>query len=272
MLIVFNFPIIISMKVFLFTAFLLLPFFMFAQEEIMIDGKPCPINGNAKQGSRAFYLNEHKNRFNFPAAVDYDRTVTLERLLKSADPNAFSEDKAAVLTGYVYDVKVGGVETCNCKTTDPAYRDTHIELVLDPNNSGADQRVIAEITPRLRAIMADKEDWSTPAIRAKYKGHRVQIAGWLTYDGEHELEAFANDPENAAGRQNWRGTVWEVHPITSIKIVDDGTAIDRSTPQQQNNKYQKESSPKHNSKQLWINVAVVVLLLIIAFILLRKYL
>ena len=152
----------------------------FAQGEIMIDGKPCPINGSARSGSRAYYLNEHKNRYQFPALADFDTTVTLDRLLHSGDPNDFSEEKAAIVTAYVYDVKVGGVETCNCKTQNPAFRDTHIELVLQPELNGPEQRVIAEITPRMRAIMAAKEDWSTMAIRKKYKGHRVQVAGWLT--------------------------------------------------------------------------------------------
>jgi hypothetical protein len=244
----------------------------YAQDEILIDGKPCPINGSAKPGGRAYYLNEHKNRYNFPVKSDYDTTVTLEKMLHSADPNEFSEEKAAIVTAYVYDVKVGGVETCNCKTENPDYRDTHIELVLSGEQNGPEQRVIAEITPRLRAIMAEKEDWSTPAIRQKYKGHRVQIAGWLTYDTEHELEAFANDPQDATGRSNWRGTCWEVHPITSIKIVDDNVAIDNSIPQTAPDKYQKQTSSSKDHRQLWISVITIFILLVLAFIFLRRFL
>lgn len=258
------------MKLLFLLCLLIVGFHVFAQEEIMIDGKPCPINGTAKPGGRAFYLNEHKNRYTFPATKDYDTTVTLERLLHSGDPNEFSEEKAAVVTGYVFDVKVGGVETCNCKSKDPNYRDTHIELVLNPGQTGAEQRVIAEVTPRMRVQMAGKEDWSTFALRKKYLGHRVQVAGWLTYDSEHELEAYANDPQNAAGRNNWRGTVWEIHPITSIKIIDDGVSVDNSIPQSVPNKYEKPAKKDH--RQLWIGVLAITLLLIIAFILLRRYL
>ena len=41
------------------------------------------------------------------------------------------------------------------------FTDTHIEVVLDKEHAGKQERVIAEITPRIRAIMANKgEDWS----------------------------------------------------------------------------------------------------------------
>jgi hypothetical protein len=36
--------------------------------------------------------------------------------------------KASALEGFVVDVKVGGVETVNCKATDTLYRDTRIEI------------------------------------------------------------------------------------------------------------------------------------------------
>src|SRR6476620_11442772 len=103
---------------------------VFSQEEITIDGRPCGVHGDAKNG-RDYALNVFKNRYNAPQLSDFDTSIRLSSLLQSGDPNQFSQGKAAVLRGYVYEVKVGGVETCNCKTRDPQYRDTHIEITPD---------------------------------------------------------------------------------------------------------------------------------------------
>jgi hypothetical protein len=195
----------------------------FSQDEIIINGQPCGLHGNAKQ-SDAYALNAYKNRYTAPGTTDFDTAITLDALIKSGDPNQFSQDKAAVLRGYVYDIKMGGVETCNCKTKDPQFRDTHIELVPDEAHTDAQYRVIAEVTPRLRALMQKRgEDWSTAALRRSIKGQWVELAGWLTYDVEHETAAYANDPDDAIGQHNWRATAWEVHPITYLKIIDKGS-------------------------------------------------
>jgi hypothetical protein len=76
------------------------------------DLKDCGLTGTAKsvEGKR---LDKLKNRYHAPAPADIDR---------------FDESKGARLTGLVIDVKVGGVETWNCRTTNPDYRDSHIKL------------------------------------------------------------------------------------------------------------------------------------------------
>ncbi len=115
-------------------------------------------------------------------------------------------------------MKPGGIETVNCKARDLPDRDTHIELVLDPMTVAGPERVIVEVTPRWRALMAAKGvDGSTPALRRQYLGRWVRVTGWLLFDAEH-----ANAAENTApGRpRNWRATAWEVHPITSIEVVN----------------------------------------------------
>jgi hypothetical protein len=193
-----------------------------AQEEILINGQPCDMDGNAKREDVA-ELNRHKNRYVAPGRTDFQTTVTLDALLKSDDPNSFSQEKATVLRGYVYNVMVGGVETCNCKTKETQYRDTHIELTPDSVHTAAQYRVIVEVTPRQRMMMANRGvDWSTTALRKNIKGRRVEVAGWLTYDSEHETAAYANDPDNAVGEKNWRATCWEVHPITYLKVIQKG--------------------------------------------------
>src|SRR5438270_664972 len=160
--------------------FILIYFITAAQETIDIHGMDCGMHGSAKYNSRSWKLDEYKNRYQFPSASDFDTSISLESLSASADPNGFDMDKAVILRGYVFNVKTGGVETCNCKTTDPQYRDTHIELVPDENHTQAQYRLIVEVTPRLRLYMADRgEDWSTPALKQKLIGHKVEISGWL---------------------------------------------------------------------------------------------
>jgi len=75
-------------------------------------------------------------------------------LVPGNDRDRRSDTSGGDIVGYVWDVKVGGIETCNCGATDPARRDTHIELVVDPSNTAATDRVIVEVTPRWRQKMA----------------------------------------------------------------------------------------------------------------------
>ena len=134
--------------------------------------------------------------------------------------------RAVTLSGYVFNVKTGGVETCNCKTKDHAFRDTHIELTPDENHTDAKYRVIVEVTPRLREIMAEQGlNWSTESLNGMIKGVKIQVSGWLFYDAEHEDASFSNDADDTYGRQNWRATCWEIHPVTSITILPAGTLL-----------------------------------------------
>ena len=133
------------------------------------------------------------------------------------DRRRFDQRKAARLVGYVANVKVGGVESTNCHAKDPASRDTHIELTLQPNNPDESLHVIVEVTPRWRALMARRgTDWSTQALRRQLLGRWIEVAGWLLYDQEHEAGAANTHRGNT---RIWRATVWEVHPITSMRVV-----------------------------------------------------
>ena len=177
----------------------------------------CPKEGNAVN-TNVKSLNLLKNRTDVPIPYDMDSSVTLAAMSAPGDDTQrWSVAKAATVEGYVYDVKIGGVETCNCKAKDAAFRDTHVELVVDPMNADGGHRVIAEVTPRWRAIMREKGiDWSTRGLRDQFKGRWVRVTGWLLFDIEHDDES-----ENTApGRErNWRGTAWEIHPITSIEVI-----------------------------------------------------
>jgi len=175
----------------------------------------CGMEGDARSpGVRA--LNRLKNRYVAPQEID--PAITLAAMLESGrDTGRWKVKQGAEIVGYVFDVKVGGIESTNCHARASAQRDTHIELVLDPMAGSPTLRVIVEVTPRWREIMAARGmDWSTRALRDRLLGRWVKVRGWMLFDVEHQ-----NQSENTApGRErNWRATAWEIHPITSIEVV-----------------------------------------------------
>ena len=86
--------------------------------------------------------------------------------------------QGAEIVGYIFDVKIGGFESTNCHARTAEQRDTHIDLVLDPMAGSPAQRVIVEVTPRWRAIMAAQGvDWSTRALRDRLLGMLDQGQG-----------------------------------------------------------------------------------------------
>ena len=189
-----------------------------AQQIIQISGEDCGVHGNAKPNRSEYTLNEKKNRYSFPKKSDYITEISLGDLITSGDESRYPTNKAVILTGYVYNVKNGGVETCNCKTKEPAYRDTHIELTPDNKHTSPEFRLIVEVTPRIRTIMASKGiDWSTETLKSILIGHNIKVSGWLFYDEEHKGQAFASAH---AGNHCWRASCWEVHPVTYIKVLD----------------------------------------------------
>lgn len=188
----------------------------FSQENITINGRPCPMTGDAKS-EKIKKLDILKNRYRIPSPGDFDRSVDLRALLKPGlDQERFSESKAVRIRGYVVEVKPGGKETCNCHGLGDD-RDTHIAISLDPAHGDETERLIVEVSPRIRRIMADKGiDWSTERLKQKFEGKYVEIEGWLFYDKEHRKQSENMNPGNP---RNWRRTSWEIHPVTSIKIL-----------------------------------------------------
>ena len=183
-------------------------------------GNLCGMEGDAKSQSGKT-LDRNKNRYVPPEAGDIDPVVTLDAMLTPGDDEGrFDETKVAMITGFVIDVKVGGTETCNCHAEDPIDRDTHIELALS-EQAPEIQRVIVEVTPRMRAQMSEKGiDWSTEALQdtdSGIKGKWVQISGWMLFDSMHLKQAENTAPGNP---KNWRATCWEIHPVTDIQVLD----------------------------------------------------
>jgi hypothetical protein len=166
---------------------------------------------------RAQQFNGLKNRSSEPKDKNIKREITLAALLASGkDANRWSNDSAAEIEGWVFDVKPGGVESVNCGARDLADRDTHIEIVGNLDDAGPTRRLIIEVTPRVRAMAATKgQDWSTEALLG-LKGHRVRVTGWMLFDFEHVDEAENTAPRK---RDNWRATAWEIHPVTNITVI-----------------------------------------------------
>lgn len=181
-----------------------------------LDG--CPLDGDASSSS-VRELNRLKNRYEAPQPQQLNSAVTLAAMLEPGDDRRrWNEHLGAQITGYVWDVKVGGVETVNCHATDPSHRDTHIELVLDPITSGEARRVIVEVTPRMRTLAEQRgEDWSTSSLRDHVQGRWVRVTGWLLFDSEHAGQSLNTAPGRS---RDWRATAWEIHPVTSLEVVN----------------------------------------------------
>jgi hypothetical protein len=182
--------------------------------------RDCPPEGSAKSPRKA-QANRLKNRIQVPDASDFDTAVTLEALRQPGeDTERWSTALAATIEGYVRSAKGTSKETCNCGAKDKHLTDTHLDIVAGPDDEG--RPVIAEITPVWRLIHEHfgMEDWSSPAIKQKYEGHRVRITGWLFFDEAHLHDADNTDPGDWTGNENWRATCWEIHPITSIELAE----------------------------------------------------
>lgn len=193
----------------------------YSQVNIKLDGKNCPMEGDAEEEQEQ-KQNPFKNRYKLPKKSDIDESITLEYLLnaKKNDPK-LSQDMAVKVTGYVSVVKYGSIETCNCHAKKVAFQDTHIELLLSKKVRNKKKHIVIEVTPRLRKMMLEEGvDWSTSELKSEYLGKMVTFTGWLFFDGSHEDESFADDPINKKGRKNKRATCWELHPVTEITIAN----------------------------------------------------
>ncbi len=170
---------------------------------------PCPPTGDAKN-ARIAALDALKNRQGAPLPID--ATITIAAILKPGNDAArFAETKAAKITGYIAEVKPGGYESCNCHAKDLAHRDTHVAIVADPKDFDNPRRyVIVEVTPRTRKPGLEQE--SLKALLHK----KVTVTGDIFFDAEHAQNAENTNP---GGKDNWRATCVELHPVSEIKTA-----------------------------------------------------
>jgi hypothetical protein len=176
----------------------------------------CAAEGTAKR-SDVRALNLRKNRDGAPTDAQINRAITFNVLLASDEhPTLFREGDGAEIEAYVADVKIGAVESCNCGRKDHWYRDTHIELTLDPMDASDKTKIlVVEVTPRFRQLMKDRGiDWSQQGLRDAFLGRWVRIRGWVFYDAMHDDESAQSGSSRV-----WRGSAWELHPVTNITVI-----------------------------------------------------
>ena len=165
-------------------------------------------------------LNLLKNRYKSPQKADFDPNFNWTELAKFEDDSRkFDVNKAAILRGYVLRVSMSGKETCNCNSQNPDFRDTHIIITPSKDQKGVLDQIVIEVTPRMRLLMKQKGiDWSQTALK-KLVGKTIEVQGWLLYDFKHGDQAakVVNKKKGVT-----RSTSWEIHPITNLKIMDNG--------------------------------------------------
>ncbi|MCI0405919.1 MAG: SH3 domain-containing protein [candidate division Zixibacteria bacterium] len=202
--------------------------------ELTVDWSICPPEGSASQ--TAYRLtNRKKNRIEIPCAystVGVEEVLALKNLpknvrtLSDGDPRLTYllglESKPVMMEAFLAMVKKSEKETTNCDS--PNRKDLHVELLAADTGDPKDQRykvVVTEVTPWFSENHAS---WTAADLGqyASYKGGygnmlraptRVRVYGWLFFDNAHA---------DAHSIGNWRGTAWEVHPITRIEVWENG--------------------------------------------------
>lgn len=187
----------------------------------------CGAEGSAVR-SDVRAINRKKNREGFPTNAQINQAVTFSALMVAGEnPRTFSEGDAAEIIAYCADVKIGSVESVNCKAKDHWHRDTHIELTLDPNDSQNPTKIlVVEVTPRFRQAMKERGiDWSQQALRDRFLGRWVKVRGWLFYDALH-----ADESAGSGNEKIWRGSPWEIHPVTDISVTTRPAVLPAASP------------------------------------------
>lgn len=185
------------------------------------DFEGCPVSGDG--GDRE--LNTLKNRsFEGPyQPADVDSLVALpwpaeiggrprSRWSGRARAHVAPQERRAVsVEGYLAKARASGPEATNCHGDEPRFRDYHLWLTSAPG-AGREQSLIAEMTPRVRAV---HPNWNLEVLdRVVSARERVRVSGWILLDQEH--------PDQIG---KTRGTVWEVHPVTRFEVLRGGQWI-----------------------------------------------
>jgi hypothetical protein len=115
-------------------------------------------------------------------------------------------------------------ESVNCNLKSEANNDIHIS-VTETKNGSEFEGIVVEMIPQDRPA-----HWTSNNIKT-LRGKVLLIEGSLFYDNLH----FANgDANNPIGGQPPRFSLWEIHPITSLKVCNKNT-ISRCDPNRASN-------------------------------------
>ncbi|MBR1029379.1 SH3 domain-containing protein [Bradyrhizobium liaoningense] len=105
-------------------------------------------------------------------------------------------------------------ESVNCNLKGEDNNDLHISVTEKKNGSEFDG-IVVEMIPQ------DRPDNWTAADAATLRGKVLLIEGALLYDNMHVTNGDANNP---LGGQPKRFSLWEIHPITSVKVCKKAAA------------------------------------------------
>ena len=123
------------------------------------------------------------------------------------------EGVAIRVIGYLVALKPqgGSGESTNCFDTSAQGTDWHLALV-GSFGQGEQVSLVIETTPRVRR---HHPGWTVARLRPWVDADSaVRISGWLMLDPEHRNHL-----------NKYRGTLWEVHPITRIEVQQDSTWV-----------------------------------------------
>lgn len=170
---------------------------------VLAQKNDCAIGGD-NSNAKVMAADSLKNRSEIPARY---KAMKVADLLKMKVTDKTDQHQAVSVKGYILDIKDGGLESCNCHSK--LFKDTHIYLVSDSSVTDESKAIIVEATPRMREQLGSTRD-----LKTKYLNQNVTVYGYLFCDAEHKQNSTA---DNGSGL-HWRGTVWEVHPITKIVL------------------------------------------------------
>lgn len=185
------------------------------RSSITIDGRRCGADGRGGDSE----TNLRKNRTDTAATyhdVAWDAIAHLPYPIAPRHRHDWSptqlaeiarfEGTAVRTVGYLVALKPqgGSGESTNCFESQARAVDWHLALVAAPGQ-GEEVSVVVETTPRVRRT---HPGW-TPARLQPWvdADSAVRISGWLMLDPEHR---------NHLGK--YRGTLWEIHPVTRIEV------------------------------------------------------
>ena len=191
---------------------------------------PCPFDGNGSDPDQ-FTL---KNRADSPSAFkDVSWQAIFELPYPGRDDGNFAkphrEDWAASelaviepfegiavrVIGYIVAIKPqngGSGEGTNCNFNKVGDVDTHLALVADVGDAEKGSIVI-EWTPR---FLKAHPNWTKSKLLPWLDSDQpVRVTGWLMVD-----------PDHVNHLNKYRGTLWEIHPITKFEVFQNGQFVD----------------------------------------------
>lgn len=178
----------------------------------------CPAEGCGGDAK----LNVSKNREDIPTSVE-DWTIGRILALDSDTPTtwkrgqnrdaviALGEGTAIRVEAFLVHANVTGTpESTNCRLSGARDNDYHL-LLVSRATDGKRKGVVVEITPRLRPAA-----WSIAKLRRLARDRkRVRVTGYLLFDSAHPQPSLS-----------YRGTAWEIHPVTSFEVETSSGWVD----------------------------------------------